>query len=189
MHIGIHVKYPLLLEYSRQIFEKIINTKFHENPSSGSRDVPCGRTDYSEYRCNQSNSAFEWTDYEFLSKNLVLLWKHLLLTSDVIKDVPPLQPYGQFEQILLNKEAQILNKHLFVLCNALQRYTSYQYYTNRFNNHTDVSSPKKADLSNWTKPVTRLIRCVTTDIRKHPVALQNGKNANRKKRTSGFVSL
>jgi len=33
------------LESSRQIFEKYPNIKFHENPSNGSRVVPCGRTD------------------------------------------------------------------------------------------------------------------------------------------------
>ena len=33
------------LEFSRQIFEKVSNIKFHQNPSSGSRVVPCGRTD------------------------------------------------------------------------------------------------------------------------------------------------
>jgi hypothetical protein len=33
------------LEFSRRIFEKSSNTKFHENPSSGSRVVPLGRTD------------------------------------------------------------------------------------------------------------------------------------------------
>ena len=33
------------LEFSRQFFEKYSNIKFHENPSSGSRVVPCGRTD------------------------------------------------------------------------------------------------------------------------------------------------
>jgi len=32
------------LELSRQIFEKSSDIKFHENPSSGSRVVPCGRT-------------------------------------------------------------------------------------------------------------------------------------------------
>jgi hypothetical protein len=32
-------------ESSRQTFEKSSNIKFHENPSSGSRVVPCGRTD------------------------------------------------------------------------------------------------------------------------------------------------
>jgi hypothetical protein len=35
------------LEFSRLIFEKKnhANIKFHENPSSGIRGVPCGRTD------------------------------------------------------------------------------------------------------------------------------------------------
>jgi len=33
------------LEYARQIFEKYSDMKFHENPSSGSRVVPCGQTD------------------------------------------------------------------------------------------------------------------------------------------------
>jgi len=33
------------LEFSRQVFEKYTNIKYHENPSSGSRVVPCGRTD------------------------------------------------------------------------------------------------------------------------------------------------
>jgi len=33
------------LEFSGQIFEKYSNAKFHKNPSSGSRILPCGRTD------------------------------------------------------------------------------------------------------------------------------------------------
>ena len=33
------------LEFSGQIFETYSNTKFHENPSSGSRVLPCGRAD------------------------------------------------------------------------------------------------------------------------------------------------
>jgi hypothetical protein len=33
------------LEFSPQIFKKYSNTKFNENPSSGSPNVPCGRTD------------------------------------------------------------------------------------------------------------------------------------------------
>ena len=32
-------------EYSGQIFGKVSNIKFHRNPSSGSRIVPCGQTD------------------------------------------------------------------------------------------------------------------------------------------------
>jgi len=51
MSIGIHVKCPLFLsglmklEFSRKIFEKYSNIKFHENPSSGSRVIPYGQTD------------------------------------------------------------------------------------------------------------------------------------------------
>jgi len=33
------------LEFSQQIFEKYSDIKFHKNPSSGSRVVPCGQTD------------------------------------------------------------------------------------------------------------------------------------------------
>jgi len=32
-------------EFPRKIFEKYSNIKFSENPSSGSRVVPCGLTD------------------------------------------------------------------------------------------------------------------------------------------------
>ena len=37
------------LEISRQIFEKYSNVKFHKNPSSGNRGVPCGWTDTQTY--------------------------------------------------------------------------------------------------------------------------------------------
>jgi hypothetical protein len=33
------------LEFSRQIFEKYLNVKFHENTSTENRVVPCGQTD------------------------------------------------------------------------------------------------------------------------------------------------
>ena len=33
------------LEFSRRIFGKSSNNKFNQNPSSGSRVVPCGQTD------------------------------------------------------------------------------------------------------------------------------------------------
>ena len=38
---------PILmkLEFSGQIFEKLLDIKFHENSSSGSLVVPCGQTD------------------------------------------------------------------------------------------------------------------------------------------------
>jgi hypothetical protein len=34
------------LEFSRQMFEKISNIRFYENPLTGSRVVACGRTDW-----------------------------------------------------------------------------------------------------------------------------------------------
>jgi len=40
------------LEFYTQIFEKYSNIKFHENPSIGSRVVPCGQTD----RHDEANS-------------------------------------------------------------------------------------------------------------------------------------
>jgi len=51
MYIGLHVKYPLYLpdynktEFSRQFVEKYSNINFYENPSSGSRVVPCEQKD------------------------------------------------------------------------------------------------------------------------------------------------
>ena len=49
--IGLHVKCRyscqilIKLEFSRDIFVKILNMKYVENPSSGSSVVPCGRPD------------------------------------------------------------------------------------------------------------------------------------------------
>jgi hypothetical protein len=36
---------PIKRAFSSQIFERYSNIKFHENPSSGSRVVLCGRTE------------------------------------------------------------------------------------------------------------------------------------------------
>jgi hypothetical protein len=48
------VRFLIKLKFSPQIFEIYSNIKFHENSSSGSRVVPCGRTD----RHNEVNSRF-----------------------------------------------------------------------------------------------------------------------------------
>ena len=45
------------LEFSRQIFEKYSNIDFLENPSSGSRVVPCGQTDRHD-EANRRRSQF-----------------------------------------------------------------------------------------------------------------------------------
>jgi len=47
------------LEYSGQIFEKYSIIKFHENPSCGSRVVPCGRTDRQHVEANSRFSFCE----------------------------------------------------------------------------------------------------------------------------------
>jgi hypothetical protein len=41
-------------EFSLAVFPKILNMKYHENPTSGSRVVYCGQTD----RHDEANSCF-----------------------------------------------------------------------------------------------------------------------------------
>jgi hypothetical protein len=50
------------LEFSRWIFEKYSNIKFHENPSSGSRAVPCGRKDGETDSYDKNKSRFSQFD-------------------------------------------------------------------------------------------------------------------------------
>jgi len=51
MYTGLNVKYPLLfsdfnnLEFSLDGYEKYSDIKFHKNPPSESRVVPCGRAE------------------------------------------------------------------------------------------------------------------------------------------------
>jgi hypothetical protein len=66
VYIGFHVKFPLFLSYFNgawifwRNFEKYSNTKFHENPTSGSWVVPCGQTDGRTDRHTELTVAF-WT--------------------------------------------------------------------------------------------------------------------------------
>jgi len=46
----------MTLEFSRQIFEKYSHTKFHENPSNGSRVVPFGQTGRQTTGHDEANS-------------------------------------------------------------------------------------------------------------------------------------
>jgi hypothetical protein len=67
MYIGLYIKCPLFLsdfnklEFSRQIFEKYSDIKFHENPSIESQAVPCvhtdGRTDMAKLTVDFRNFA------------------------------------------------------------------------------------------------------------------------------------
>jgi hypothetical protein len=60
MFTGLHVQCrcaghtSMNLQFYQQIFEKYPNIKCHENPSVGSRIVPCGRTD----GYDEANSRF-----------------------------------------------------------------------------------------------------------------------------------
>jgi hypothetical protein len=44
-------------EFSRQIFDKSSSIKFYQNPSNGSRVVPCGQTDMTKLRVTFRNFA------------------------------------------------------------------------------------------------------------------------------------
>jgi len=69
-------------EFSLEIFEKYSNVKFHENPSSGSRVVPCGPTDRHEevfrYFANARNKRFVNIHYDTNTQNIVLRTKRRL---------------------------------------------------------------------------------------------------------------
>jgi len=67
---------PILIKLNlfQQIFEKSSNVKFHEHPFSGSRVVPCGRTDgrtdktklivaFRDF-ANASKKGLKYTKYE-----------------------------------------------------------------------------------------------------------------------------
>jgi hypothetical protein len=54
------------LEVSRQISEERSDVKFHENPSSGSRVVPCGRTDR---RTDMTKVIITFRNFATASKN------------------------------------------------------------------------------------------------------------------------
>ena len=61
-----HYSSPILivLEFSRQIFDKYWNILFHENPSSGSGVIPRGETD----KHGEASSRFS-KFYLYLPKN------------------------------------------------------------------------------------------------------------------------
>ena len=80
MYIGLHVKYPLFLSdfnetwiSSTDFRKKNSNVKFHENPTSRSRVIPCGPTDGETDRHYKANSRFsqfceraqKWREYLF----------------------------------------------------------------------------------------------------------------------------
>ena len=68
-------------EFSRQIFEKYLNIRFNENPSSGRRFVPCERTDRRTDTtklvvafCNITNAPENERRYKYLTS---VMWEFL----------------------------------------------------------------------------------------------------------------
>jgi len=58
------------LEFSGQFFEKSQNIKFHGYPSSGSRIVPCGRTDgVTDRRTDMANRVVTFRNFANAPKN------------------------------------------------------------------------------------------------------------------------
>ena len=56
------------LEFSQQIFEEVSNIKFNQNPSSGSRIVPCRQTD--RHEANTDFSQFCDLAYKPMGGNM-----------------------------------------------------------------------------------------------------------------------
>jgi len=57
-------------EFSRQIFEKPSNVKFHGKPSSGCRVVPCGQTDIKKQIVDFRNFADAPKKGKFIRGNI-----------------------------------------------------------------------------------------------------------------------
>ena len=89
MFIGLHVKYPLILSDFNDTsiflprFRKILKFNFNENLSSGSRGVPCTRTDG-----QRDGQLYRWTnrDDETNSSFLVILRTHLQRTQSAVSE-------------------------------------------------------------------------------------------------------
>jgi hypothetical protein len=60
LHIKYRYYYPILMKlcFSQQVFGKYLNIKFHETLPSGSRVVPCRRTEGRTDRYYDANSHF-----------------------------------------------------------------------------------------------------------------------------------
>jgi hypothetical protein len=69
----------MTLKSSRQIFEKLSNTKFHENPSNGGRVAPSGRT---ERRTHMTSLIFAFRNFANGPK------------SPIPSNIPPKQNMG-----------------------------------------------------------------------------------------------
>jgi hypothetical protein len=79
----------MTLEFSWQIFEKSPNVKFHEDPCSGSRIVPCRRTDMTKLIIALRNFAIAPKNASqiFVKCNMLMCWCASDLSSFVCLSV------------------------------------------------------------------------------------------------------
>jgi hypothetical protein len=70
-------------ELPRQIFEKHFNIKFYENPCSGDRVVPCGRTDGHADKHEEAKVAFR--NFQTAPRNVHHV--KLLQTTTVVQTI------------------------------------------------------------------------------------------------------
>jgi hypothetical protein len=77
------------MEFSRQIFGKYSNIKFHKKPSSGSRIFPCGRRQTDRHdKANSRVSQFCKSSYNVLlyvgcelAEVIVCVWQNICALS------------------------------------------------------------------------------------------------------------
>jgi len=62
-------------EFLLRIFEKFLNIKFHENPSSGNRVVPCG---------DEGNNRFSQFCKKRLNANQLMLYREIIAVCSEI---------------------------------------------------------------------------------------------------------
>jgi hypothetical protein len=76
------------LELSPRTFEKCSSVKFHENPSSGKRVAPCGRTDRrtdrQTDRHDEANSRFSLFCEKLLKTNHTILYREIIAVCSQI---------------------------------------------------------------------------------------------------------
>jgi hypothetical protein len=70
------------VEFSRQISEKVLNIKFHQNSPTGSRVVPCGQTDITKLTVAFRNfaNAPQGLEHSFVADFVVVNKRKLLIT-------------------------------------------------------------------------------------------------------------
>ena len=82
------------LEFSRQFSEISSNIKFHENPSIGSRVVPCGQTDeWKDVQTDMTKLIAAFRNFTKPSKSLTLLEYRIKVAGNVHEDLPTFKSF------------------------------------------------------------------------------------------------